>query len=148
MLQWKLTIVLYVNFTKRNQGIKYQKGKCHCNADLLSRHPLHTYGNSLKNELDDSEPELQPIATINVITRFRNYYQAATSDEQTKNTSGNSSPKSTTTKIDNTRLRVVTGSNPTSSSTNKLCKILPTHSGFSMTKLKEEQIKDADIQKK
>ncbi|CAM4829091.1 unnamed protein product [Rotaria magnacalcarata] len=100
------------------------------------------------DELDDSEPELQPIATINFITRSRNYDQAAASDEQTKNTSANSSPKSTTTKIDNTRLRVVTGSNPTSSSTNKLCKILPTHSGFSMTKLKEEQIKDADIQKK
>ncbi|CAF3848525.1 unnamed protein product [Rotaria magnacalcarata] len=72
------------------------------------------------DELDDSEPELQPIATINFITRSRNYDQAAASDEQTKNTSGNSSPKSTTTKIDNTRLRVVTGSNPTSSSTNKL----------------------------
>ncbi|CAF4943006.1 unnamed protein product, partial [Rotaria socialis] len=80
----------------------------------LSRYPLHTDGNSLKSisltrkqeegylfphadELDDGEPELQPIATINIITRSRNYDQATTSDEQTKNTSDNCSPKSMTT---------------------------------------------------
>ncbi|CAF4535266.1 unnamed protein product [Rotaria socialis] len=53
-----------------------------------------------------------------------------------------------TTKIDSTQLKVVTSDNPTSSSANKLCKVLPVYSGFSMTKLKEEQIKDVDIQKK
>ncbi|CAF3617385.1 unnamed protein product [Rotaria socialis] len=159
--RWSIDILFEYNITE----IKYKKGKCHCDADLLSRYPLHTDGNSLKSisltrkqeegylfphadELDDGEPELQPIATINIITRSRNYDQATTSDEQTKNTSDNCSPKSMTTKIDNTRLGVVTSDNPTSSSTNKLCKVLPVYSGFSMTELKEEQIKDVDIQKK
>ncbi|CAF4555697.1 unnamed protein product, partial [Rotaria socialis] len=159
--RWSIDILSEYNITE----IKYKKGKCHCNADLLSRYPLHTDENSLKSislirkqdegylfrhvdELDDGEPELQPRATINVITRSRNYDQATAPDEQTKNTSDNSSPKSTTTKIDNTRFIVVKSDNPASSSTKNLGKVLPVYSGFSMTKLKEEQMKDVDIQKK
>ncbi|CAF4535258.1 unnamed protein product, partial [Rotaria socialis] len=95
--RWSIDILSEYNITE----IKYKKGKCHCDADLLSRYPLHTDGNSLKSislirkqeegylfphadELDDGEPEFQPIATINIITRSRNYDQATTSDEQTK----------------------------------------------------------------
>ncbi|CAF4423188.1 unnamed protein product [Rotaria socialis] len=43
--RWSIDILFEYNITE----IKYKKGKCHCDADLLSRYPLHTDGNSLKS---------------------------------------------------------------------------------------------------
>ncbi|CAF3445543.1 unnamed protein product [Rotaria socialis] len=85
--RWSIEILSEYNITE----INYKKGKCHCDADLLSRYPLYNNENenSLNNihirkqeqgylfsygsELDDEEPDLQPIATISVVTRARNY---------------------------------------------------------------------------
>ncbi|CAM4836395.1 unnamed protein product [Rotaria magnacalcarata] len=187
--RWSIEILSEYNITE----INYKKGKCHCDADLLSRYPLYDNENenSLNNihirkqeqgylfsygsELDDEEPDLQPIATINVVTRARNYDSTKQFGDQEQITSTNDSSTSKAPIIYNTRSRTdklrkpnsSTSSNtikhfiPSSSSINN--KIIPTSSslppnninkahamnmGFSMKKLKEEQIKDKEIQGK
>ncbi|CAM4897799.1 unnamed protein product [Rotaria socialis] len=99
--RWSIEILSEYNITE----INYKKGKYHCDADLLSRYPLYNNENenSLNNihirkqeqgylfsygsELDDEEPDLQPIATINVVTRARNYDSTKQLDDQQQITS-------------------------------------------------------------
>ncbi|CAF1442744.1 unnamed protein product [Rotaria sordida] len=184
--RWSIEILSEYNITE----IKYKKGKCHCDADLLSRYPLYNDKNSSNgvsirkqdegylfphvDELNDGEPDLQPIATINVVTRSMVHDQATKLYDHEKKTFDNNSLNSTTSKVHNTRLR--TGklkekSSPSSwntnkngmstsstsldtcvdstlSSSNRLGRVPSIHIGFSMRKLKEEQMKDKEIHEK
>ena len=78
--RWAIEILAEYNVTE----IKYKKGKCHCDADLLSRYPLQIHTNQSKDTITrkqtegylfphmdetDDEFNLQPTAVINVITR-------------------------------------------------------------------------------
>jgi len=80
--RWAIEILSEYNITE----IKYKKGRCHCDADLLSRYPLQNHSNQLNDstttrqqtegylfphvdEVDDNEINPQPTAVINVITR-------------------------------------------------------------------------------
>jgi hypothetical protein len=81
--RWAVEMLSEYNITE----IRYKKGKCHCDADLLSRYPLtdggridteqvargqsHGYMFSSNGDMEDDESDIQPTATINVITRAK-----------------------------------------------------------------------------
>ena len=193
--RWAIEILSEYNITE----IKYKKGKCHCDADLLSRYPLYNSQNLFNDsiirtqeggylfphadDIDNGELDLQPVATINAVTRSvaraNNNQEHEDSTLSTlgsstinnaarsiSKTSNNDLLGSSGAKIYNTRLRTKKGQgknsylslntkvtstssslsntsiNPISSPSNVL------HTGFSMGKLKEEQMKDCEIQDK
>ncbi|CAF1442774.1 unnamed protein product, partial [Rotaria sordida] len=79
--RWAIEILSEYNIIE----IKYKKGKCHCDADLLSRYPLQSnqsifndisirkqhegYLFPYTDDLYDNDSGIQPTALINVITR-------------------------------------------------------------------------------
>ena len=92
--RWAIEILSEYNIT----NIRYKKGKCHCDADLLSRYPLEInpetasdstvreqqkgYLFSQNGERDgDDNSEIQPTAIINVMTRSRAKVMAQRADE-------------------------------------------------------------------
>lgn len=99
--RWAVEILSEYNITE----IKYKKGKCHCDADLLSRYPLvinantsndltirsnqDTYLFSRINESDDDDVEIQPTATINIITRAKDYDQPTPLSKMTNRPNSN-----------------------------------------------------------
>lgn len=93
--RWAIEILSEYNII----DIRYKKGKCHCDADLLSRYPLvsggqvnmerlvrgqvHGYVFSQNGDVDDDGQDLQPTATINLITRAKAKRMAQDKEERT-----------------------------------------------------------------
>jgi hypothetical protein len=209
--RWAIEILSEYNITE----IKYKKGKCHCDADLLSRYPLKNdlnYANDIStrkqqegylfphlDELDDNEADIQPTAIINVITRSTtaainnqqvkyittsslgsslgtNGISTSSSNKNGRLTSNankvyNTRSRTRRIQMDNSTLSLDTNSNSTSainknntngkassslntkansnlSSADSLAEVLSPHIEFSMKKIREEQLKDQEIQNK
>jgi hypothetical protein len=185
--RWAIEILSEYNITE----IKYKKGKCHCDADLLSRYPLKNnsnYSNDITtrkqregylfphvDEPDDDETNPQPTAVINVITRsttrtIDNQQNKdlilSTTDSSRMDNHGQSrnckssdyDTLSSTRKVHNTRFRTRklqektysplsdSNNNSTLSTPTIPKKISSSYMGFSMKKIKEEQLKDKEIQ--
>ena len=200
--RWAIEILSEYNITE----IKYKKGICNCDADLLSRYPLNNNHYSPDNiisrkqqegylfphidELEDNELDLQPTAMINVITRSTAQAQknqehnvlppvpGTTLRDNNKVQSRNNKPTKISSLISNTttttngfssshatnnyntrsrrdKVGTITSSalentkaNSSSLSSNVRSKVPAIHTEFSMIKIKEEQLKDSEIQEK
>ncbi|CAF1370955.1 unnamed protein product [Rotaria sordida] len=174
--RWAIEILSEYNITE----IKYKKGKCHCDADLLSRYPLQSsqsiyndisirkqgegYLFPYTDELYDNDSGIQPTALINVITRSAARANNSQQDTEAKLTSvyntrrkttqlqeKNSPPSSytnmpsTASSSSNTNDKSMLRS---SSNANDSAEVPLSPMGISMRKIKEEQLKDMEIQEK
>lgn len=100
--RWSIEILAEYNITQ----IKYKKGKCHCDADLLSRYPLSEESNKTNNMIvrqqiegylfphtgrTDDDNDFQPIATVNIMTRSAYYKQTSAAPVVSNDTTQNNS---------------------------------------------------------
>ncbi|CAF4090667.1 unnamed protein product [Adineta steineri] len=183
--RWAIEILTEYNIME----IKYKKGKCHCDADLLSRYPIHNDRTSSigsitrkqsdgylfphADDMEDNESSLQPTAMINAITRsvartIVNQQQdqpiaSINSSSQSEKQVERDASLTSSTKIHSTRWRARTlqeekVSSPSiststidpsiSTSTIDPSKISLSKIDFSLKVIKEEQLKDQEIQEK